>query len=255
MKLAICTNVLDCVNQIRPIPESRSAPDPYPPLRGGVALRKQALEEKTLKTFHRDRAPLRLRYEDRPLEGTDDETGEILNVGVSRQLARIDRRLKAVGDRSLVFREHRGNAKANRVARLTRFGAEVSVQTSSAHVVLAQVFELSIDPRSQATKRRQPVVSKRRPDIRARHLPVSLEDLESKCFFRSAVVRERALRNSCRLGDVAHAGRTEPTLVHQAESVGEQFFLVRGPRHTTSMPTPVTLVKTWSAPVPDQVSR
>src|SRR5258708_27346706 len=113
-EMAICTNVLDLVNQVRSIPESRLAPDPDAPLRGGGGLRKQALEENTLEGLDRDRAPLRLRYEDRPLEGTDDETGELLNVGVRRQLACIDRRLKAVSNRSLVFREHGGNAKANR---------------------------------------------------------------------------------------------------------------------------------------------
>jgi hypothetical protein len=42
---------------------------------------------------------------------------------------------------------------------VARFGTEVAVQTSSTHVVLAQVRELPVDPRPQPIKGRQPVVA------------------------------------------------------------------------------------------------
>src|SRR6266702_3615918 len=197
------------------------------PLRSRSALREQVLKEDALEALYRDRTTLRLRHENGALERADDEACELLYVGIGGELARIDRCFQAVGYGCLVLREHRRDTSANRVALFARFRAEVSVQTSSTHVLLPKVVELPVDPRAQPTKWRQPVVPQRRADSSARHLSVALEDLESKCFLRGEMVREGPLRDTGSLDDVAHAGRPEPALVHQPQPIGEQLFLVR----------------------------
>src|SRR5258706_1645071 len=164
-------------------------------LRCRAAPGKHVPKEDALEAFHRNRTSLRLGHENGALERAHDEAGELVYIGFWRQLPCLDRCFQAVGDRRLVLREHRGDTKTNRVAGLARFRTEVAVETSSTHVVLAQVHELSADPRSQPIKRRQPVVSQRRPDRSARHRPVTLEDLESKGLLRSERVRERPLRS------------------------------------------------------------
>src|SRR6185436_7424624 len=88
------------------------------PLRRSLGPGKQALEQDTREAFQRDGTTLCFRHENGTLEGADDEAGELLGIRVGRQLTPVDRRLQAVGDRCLVFREYRGDAKTNRLAGL-----------------------------------------------------------------------------------------------------------------------------------------
>src|SRR6266702_4078999 len=133
-------------------PHGRSASDRATPLRCRVALGEQVPKEDALEAFHRVGTTLRLRHENGALERADDEACELLYVGIGGQLARIDRCFQAVGYGCLVLREHRRDTSANRVALFARFRAEVSVQTSSTHVLLAKVLELPVDPRAQPTR-------------------------------------------------------------------------------------------------------
>src|SRR5580692_5260946 len=127
------------------------------------------LKEDSFEAFHRNGTTLRLRNKDGALERADDEACELPYVRAGRQLARVDRCFQAVGNRCLVLREHGGDTRANRLAFLAGFRAEVSVEASSTHVVLAKVLELPIDPRAQATKRWQRVIPERRGHASARH--------------------------------------------------------------------------------------
>src|ERR1700683_2692048 len=83
-----------------------------------VAPGKQVLEEDALEAFHRYGAALRLRHENGALQRADDEPCELLYLGVGRQLTRVDRGFEAVAHGRLVFREHRCDTGANRVALL-----------------------------------------------------------------------------------------------------------------------------------------
>src|SRR6185295_10493281 len=97
-----------------------------------------------LETLYRDWTALRFRHENGALERADNEPGELLYFGIGRQLPGINCRFQAVGYRCLVLREHRSDTKANRVACLARLRTEVSVQTPSTHVLLAEVLKLPI---------------------------------------------------------------------------------------------------------------
>src|SRR5882757_8589109 len=108
---------------------------------------------------------------------------------------------------------------------------EVSVQTAWTHIVLTKVVELPLDPCAQPTKWRQLIVPQRRADVGARHVVVTLDDLESEGFLRNKVIREGALRHTRRLNDVTHAGGPKPPLVNQLQAFREQLFLVRRTRH------------------------
>src|SRR5580692_11154260 len=103
-----------------------------------VALGKQVPEEDALEAFHRDGAALRLRHEDGALQRADDEACELLDVAVGRQLPRVDRCFQAVGHRRLVLRKYGSDTSANRLALLAGLCAEVSIQTASTHVILAE---------------------------------------------------------------------------------------------------------------------